>query len=102
MATHGKARERTIKDLSNLKPFKRAGFAMSAVEGGMTQGTGQMPEPYAEQFKTLRDAGLLAYVVMSYVTPIAWVTTGGQTIIPDVSYSMTTSHHQSLCRVYLP
>lgn len=100
MATHGKARERTIKDLQNRKPFKRAGFAMSAMEGGSSE-RGRMPEPYFTQYRLACAAGIVSYTVMSYGTPIAWCTSGGQTIIPEVSYSMTTSHHQSLCRVYL-
>lgn len=36
------------------------------------------------------------YVVYSYGTPIAWVTTDGMAAVPDLKYSVTTSKHQSL------
>lgn len=39
--------------------------------------------------------------VYSYGTPIAWVTVHGTVVIPDESYSVTTSGHQGLCRAYL-
>lgn len=41
------------------------------------------------------------YVVWSYVTPIAWVTDLGTVEVPDVHYSRTTTHHQTLCRAWL-
>lgn len=36
------------------------------------------------------------YVVYSYQTPIAGVTTDGEILIPPVRYSRTTSRHQGL------
>lgn len=39
--------------------------------------------------------------VYSYGTPIAWVMSDGTVVIPDHRYSVTTTHHQGLCRVYL-
>lgn len=54
--------------------------------------TGRLPAEY-------RDAAQHAvYVIHSYATPIAWQTADGEWIVPDVSYSSTTSRHQSLAR----
>jgi len=96
MATHGKARERTIAALRNHKPFERSGFAMRAIEG-KTSLSGRLPVEWLTRYRNTE----IAYTVISYQTPIAWVTSDGQIYIPDESYSVTTSHHQGLCRVYL-
>jgi hypothetical protein len=96
MATHGNAREVTVNALRTLAPFKRSGFAMVGHDGAVSE-TGRLAEDYV---KLYRNASIL-YTVTSYATPIAWVTVTGDVIIPDDSYSMTTSHHQSLCRAYL-
>jgi len=37
------------------------------------------------------------YVVYSYATPIAWITSSGSHHAPDVKYSPTTSGHQTMC-----
>lgn len=100
MATHGRARELTIKALSNREPFKRPGFAMRGVEGAVSS-TGRMPEGSAGMYRANADENMITYTVLSYATPIAWVTREGTVIIPDASYSNTTTHHQGLCRVYL-
>lgn len=100
MATHGKAREATLEALRTRTPFKRSGFAMQAVEGG-TLTLDRLGEPYRHQYVVLREAQQIAYTVLSYSTPIAWVTTGGTIVIPDETYSRTTTHHQGLCKVYL-
>lgn len=62
---------------------------------------GRMPENYWEGYSTLAKNGMIAYTVMSYNTPIAWVTTSGTVYVPDLKYSNTTTAHQNLCKVYL-
>lgn len=42
-------------------------------------------------------ASRATYVVMSYATPIAWLTDDAW-VIPDARYSATTSRHQSAAR----
>lgn len=100
MATHGRARQITIDALQARKPFARSGFAMKGIEGA-SGSLGQLPKEYVDQYNALAKANALAYTVKSYNTPIAWVTTEGTVIIPEVKYSVTTTHHQGLCRVYL-
>lgn len=41
------------------------------------------------------------YLVLSYGTPIAGVTSNGDVIVNDTRYSTTTSRHQGLVRTYL-
>lgn len=100
MATHGKARTDTINALVNRKPFNRSGFGMTAVAGAASS-TGRLPDEYASQYRQAAGAQLIAYTVLSYATPIAWVTTSGMVVVPAESYSVTTSHHQGLARTYL-
>jgi hypothetical protein len=56
---------------------------------------GKLPEPYRSQ---IYGSPGLVYVVYSYQTPIAWVTSDGKTHIPDVKYSVTTTKHQHITR----
>jgi hypothetical protein len=98
MATHGKARTETIRALAKRKPFKRSSFAMWAIEGASNQ-HGRLPDSVRDEY--VCDMGRIAYTVLSYATPIAWVLTDGAVKVPDVRYSSTTSHHQHLCRAYL-
>lgn len=41
------------------------------------------------------------YVVWSYSTPIAWRSESGEWIVPNVTYSLTTTRHQSQVRFAL-
>lgn len=59
---------------------------------------GRLPEPWRTLLNRHNTAGQIAYVVLSYATPIAWVLVDGTHVIPDVKYSVTTSRHQSLVR----
>lgn len=98
MATHGKAREITATALEQCEPFRRSGYSMSA-HSGPQDGHGQMPADAAALYEA--DRPHIAYTVVSYHTPIAWVLNDGQVRVPDVRYSATTTQHQSMCRVHL-
>lgn len=100
MATHGRARNLTISALQNREPFKRSGFAMTGVEGASAS-TGRMPHAEAELYKLHASCDEISYTVLSYATPIAYVTKDGKAHVPAVSYSPTTSGHQGLCLAYL-
>ncbi len=100
MATHGRARQVTIDALKSRKAFFRSGFAMKGVDGA--SGTlGELPQQWREAYNLAAKENNLRYTVKSYDTPIAWVLNDGTVIIPSVKYSVTTTNHQSLCRVYL-
>lgn len=95
MALHGKARDEYAKAISERKPFK-GGAAIHGVEG-KSWSTGRLPEDWAGKY--IFDD--VAYTVLSYGTPIAWVNSNGERVIPDVSYSRTTSGHQTFVKSYL-
>lgn len=77
--------------ISRRMPFK--GSNIHAVSGPYG-GTGQMPAEVADLYRSHRDR--IAYTVVSYATPIAWVLTDETVVQPAVKYSVTTSNHQSL------
>lgn len=66
---------------------------------GWRQGSyvGQLPIEWAKKIN--EDSP--TYVVYSYGTPIAWVAEDGRVVIPDESYSTTTTRQQNLCRAWL-
>ena len=96
MATHGAARDRTILNLRTLNPFQRRGFAMSLIAGKFN-GTGRLQGDTLAAYMSAD----VTHTVLSYGTPIAWVNTDGTVTVPEDKYSVTTTHHQNLCKVYL-
>lgn len=85
--------------LANRRPFDTYG-AMSAVSFAPT-GTGRLPSWWARRYEADNRNHGIVYTVRSYATPIAWVRADGQTVIPSVGYSVTTTRHQNLCRAWL-
>lgn len=92
--------------LAHEEPFE--GNTMRAARVSVAQNVKGLPHPHgrtpsdvAEWFRQDRDQGGVRYVVWSYATIIAWVTTGGTVCIPDEGYSVTTSRQQNLCRAWL-
>lgn len=78
--------------LASMEPFETRG----ALSGELNPtSVGKLPEEYRESFKTA------VYAVYSYATPIAWKTTENEWIMPDHSYSVTTSRHQGKIRTVL-
>lgn len=61
---------------------------------------GHLPQEYKEDLRKIM-ATTGAYVVYSYKTPIGWLakTEGAEWQIPNVTYSSTTTHHQSVLSV---
>lgn len=93
MGLQRKTREK-ITDLV----LKRAIFKIGNISGSkypmFKYQTGQLPKNLIDKMKAANPA----YAVYSYKTPIAWTTTTGW-YIPDITYSVTTSHHQGVIRV---
>lgn len=85
--------------LSEQKAFESHG-AMAAYDYTPIR-TGRLPEEWVDAYRSDRESPGISYVVYSYNTPIAWVRVDGRTIVPDVGYSVTTTRHQRLCRVWL-
>src|SRR5258706_10869696 len=109
MALHGR---KTLKALQHgvdtLPPFTAG--AMKGVTGSVdidnipqpdkkdfyhSRATSTMPEPYATQYREAAKRGAIMYSVLSHATPIAWRTLDGVWTVPAVTYSVSTTGHQS-------
>lgn len=93
----------TLRKLSanDIVRYARNGedFTAASMSGtsGKT-GTGRMPEANALAYRSTN----VLYTVLSYSTPIAWLTDAGW-IVSDVKYSTTTSaRHQPIVRQLFP
>lgn len=64
---------------------------------GVTGGTdsGRLPDEIAAEYREAARNGAIAYTVLSYATPIAWRLIDGRWVQPVVTYSVTTTAHQS-------
>lgn len=60
-----------------------------------SRATSAVPEPYATAYKDAAARNAIMYTVLSYSTPIAWRTLDGEWTVPVVTYSVTTTAHQS-------
>ncbi|MEQ4720915.1 hypothetical protein [Nonomuraea sp. B19D2] len=61
--------------------------------------TGCLSSDWVERYRA--DEPRIVYVVLSYATPIAWIRDDGEVVIPACRYSLTTTRHQRLCRIWL-
>jgi len=75
--------------IGKREPFTLRSGNLYAIRG-WNGARGFLPDEYLDSITDAR------YVVISYGTPIAWVTEGMSVVIPDVGYSPTTSQHQYL------
>lgn len=82
------------KAVSDLEPFKLNGGSMSGWKTD-TPGFGRLPESERDAFRNQKESHGVEFVIFSYATPIAWKLRNGNWFVPDVSYSTTTSGHQS-------
>lgn len=88
--------------IAERQTFETYGALKAEWNGGYP--SGRLPSPWREQFDADTRhpdgrVGVLAYVVYSYATPIAWWTESNGWVVPDVKYSPTTSKHQG--KLYL-
>lgn len=89
-----------VKDaLSDQEPFTTHG-ALRADDFAPND-TGRLSGEWQRTYREQSRGDGVRYVVRSYATPIAWVLKDGQVVIPDESYSVTTSKHQGLVRAWL-
>ena len=88
------------KAIRNGENFQCHGSLSGEVAGAYVY-TGKMPKTEAENLRHLVECDEVAYVVYSYVTPIAYILRDGEYIVPDARYSVTTSKHQSTIRYAL-
>lgn len=62
---------------------------------------GRLPAAHAARLRADSTRHGIDLIIYSYATPIAWHVRGAGWRVPDVTYSVTTSRHQSLVRVAL-
>lgn len=95
MGLYGKKSLLTVdKAVSANEPFKLNGGSMSGARTD-TPGYGRMSTDLQEMFKADRHIFGITYVINSYATPIAWQLGNGNWVVPTVTYSATTTGHQS-------
>lgn len=85
---------RAYAAIADLEPFTTSGALSGRTPHAETftaWEAGRLPREHVDSFRSS------TYAVFSYATPIAWVA-GGEWVIPDVRYSVTTSRHQSAAR----
>jgi len=95
--THGAKGAALVKALQDHKPF-RTGGALKGIACN-DGNTGMLRGPDLDRFYA--DANKIIFVVKSYVTPIAWVTEDGTVYHVAMSFTRTTSRHQSVVRMHL-
>lgn len=95
--THGNGHSVLVRALQNREPFTTSG-ALKA-QHNAPYNTGMLRYEDYEQF--LKDRENIVYTVISYSTPIAWVTKNDDVYIVNQKFSATTSRHQSVVASYL-
>jgi hypothetical protein len=103
MALSSLNRTRVIAAMKAKVPFEYSSISGWTARGDGDLRTGDLPEPYLQMLLSADKAGEVEFVVMSYRTPIAWILKNGLVMVPEVTYSFTTSQHQriveeTLCR----
>lgn len=92
--------KQAIQDaVDDQKEFKIGNISGESCKVGNMSQYGRLNEPYRGQLQGLFKARLVRFIIYSYGTPIAWVTQHGTWIVPEVNYSPTTSHHQSVVKL---
>lgn len=93
--------------LQDVRGFANTSASFYGFEAQLQGGLGRLPDGWVERYRADSKEFGVAYTVMSYKTPIAWVTydeTGNPqaVVIPNVHYSNTTTTQQNYCRKHLP
>lgn len=105
MAIHGKNRDKITEAIRNRTDFTVANMSGTRIDHRIAYRVqvGQLQEKSPKDVERLTSAiarGNVSFVIYSYGTPIGWVEKG-KGYVPAVSYSVTTSHHQTIARMAL-
>jgi hypothetical protein len=85
--------------LAYVTPFRTHGALFAVMEDYPLYG--RLPAEWRAKYRADILSPGVRYTVVSYQTPIAWVLADGAVVIPDVTYSLTTTRHQGQCRAWL-
>jgi hypothetical protein len=81
--------------VAKRQPFSNAGGTFRGIVGNPDT-LGELPPEWRHAFPRTH----VDYTILSYSTPIAWLTEG-RWIMPPVTYSPTTTQHQGVLRAWL-
>jgi hypothetical protein len=98
MAIKPENRIRIIAALKAQVPFEYSSISGWTARGDGEMRTEELPEVHTQELRGMDRAGMVAFIVMSYRTPIAWILKSGTLVMPDVKYSVTTTQHQEIVR----
>lgn len=96
MALHSVTKSIIASAVKDCDPFTRGNVSGDILPAGL----GQLPNPFRALLCQQIEQGRVRYVVVSYQTPIAWLTDAGW-MLPPVDYSKTTKIHQNVVRAAL-
>jgi hypothetical protein len=86
--------------IAELAEFQNSGKTLTGGPATPYPGYGRLPEEWRREIARCAAAGNPpVYYVHSYATPIGWLLKDGTAVIPQESYSVTTSKHQGRVRV---
>jgi hypothetical protein len=85
-----------VRLVGELQAFKVGSVKASWFPTSLAVPTGMLSDGWARQLRAVGNGDRPVYVVFSYSTPIAWRGAGLDWVAPQVKYSPTTTHHQSL------
>ena len=91
------SRSGLLRAIADRQDFDTHG-AMRGESGLPLSGNGILPRDWRDVLNAQTRAAAVDFVVYSYATPIGWHLKDGRWIVPDVSYSVTTSRHQGRLR----
>lgn len=97
MAMRGAGLRRVQKGVDQLTPFMGSNISGRRTWLGQF---GRLPNVWQDVLRDQSDR--VNYVIYSYGTPIAWHVPDGSSsfwVIPEVTYSVTTTNHQNVVRV---
>lgn len=101
MALKFETRQKIELAIDDRQPFKYGNMSGRWVQDEYDLTNGILPMEYWRALK--KDLSTLPrYVVFSYDTPIGWAKgeqSKAEWVIPDVRYSVTTTHHQTVLRI---
>lgn len=97
MGTQWTTRQKIAINIANRTNFRFGNISGQWSEEFDLGSFGRLPDFLRDQLKAAaKDKDL--YIVRSYLTPIGWAN-DREWFIPEVKYSNTTTHHQSILQV---
>ena len=92
-----KATRRTIPDLAgSLSEFENSSGTLRGIKNPQAIPVGKLDETERNKLRVDSDVAGIHYVIVSYHTPILWVTKTGWVHRVRQSFSQTTSKHMGL------